>query len=157
MLNKSHVKTSLDDSEIWIFLLQKCPWWWSCSGRLLIVIKRVFFLSGWFQFTTGRFSPYRGGCTWQRDNTHEKQWNDLGGTNIQRLYHSMRDGYIPSTKLEKPLVESKWDMAIKNVKDRLYWASRSWFPTSIKIGLSAPGLANETNTCINFLPNRLLG
>jgi glucokinase len=80
---------------------------------------------------------------------------DLGGTNIKGVLID-EDGNIlhQTRKATVGEMDGVWQ---QNVKD-LYTELREFdSDASIKIGLSAPGLANETNTCINFLPNRLPG
>jgi len=80
---------------------------------------------------------------------------DLGGTNIKAVLIN-ETGYIihQTRKATVGEVDEIWQQNVK----ALYTELREFdSDQSIKIGLSAPGLANETNTCINFLPNRLPG
>lgn len=80
---------------------------------------------------------------------------DIGGTNIKGVLIS-GDGEIlrqvkAKTKGEK---DGVWQKNIKSVFDDLRKAVGE---NTIPVGISAPGLANETNTAISFLPNRLPG
>lgn len=80
---------------------------------------------------------------------------DLGGTNVKGIVMSpngdvLHQEYVPTTDDGK----GKWRANVKLLVDKLITS------TSEKItgiGLSAPGLPNEENTAIAFLPNRLNG
>jgi glucokinase len=80
---------------------------------------------------------------------------DLGGTNIKGVLID-ETGYIlhQTRKATGSEIDEIWQQNVKAVYTEL---REFCSDQSIKIGLSAPGLANETNTCINFLPNRLPG
>ncbi len=80
---------------------------------------------------------------------------DIGGTNIKAVLINEEGTVLNQLKSEtKGEVDGIWQKNIKNVLSEI-----SNFPLneSIDIGLSAPGLANESNTAISYLPNRLPG
>jgi glucokinase len=80
---------------------------------------------------------------------------DLGGTNIKGVLIDEQGKILYQTrKTTLGETDGVWQQNVKDLYSEL-WEFDS--DSSIKTGLSAPGLANETNTCINFLPNRLPG
>ncbi|WP_075351627.1 ROK family protein [Algoriphagus marinus] len=80
---------------------------------------------------------------------------DLGGTNIKGVLIDEQGKILHQTR--KATVGEEDGVWQQNVK-ALYQEIQNFDPDSqIQVGLSAPGLANETNSCINFLPNRLPG
>ena len=80
---------------------------------------------------------------------------DLGGTNIKGVLIDEQGEILYQTR--KATVGEEDGVWQQNVKE-LYRELQKFDPDSkIQIGLSAPGLANESNTFINFLPNRLPG
>lgn len=80
---------------------------------------------------------------------------DLGGTNIKGVLINEDGEVLHQVKSKtKGKLDGIWQKNIKNVLTQIYeYASDD----SVVIGLSAPGLANEDNTAISFLPNRLPG
>ncbi len=80
---------------------------------------------------------------------------DLGGTNIKGVLIDEQGKILYQTrKTTLGETDGVWQQNVKDLYSEV-WEFDS--DSSIKTGLSAPGLANETNTCINFLPNRLPG
>jgi glucokinase len=80
---------------------------------------------------------------------------DLGGSNIKGVLIDEHGKILH--QIRKPTIGEEEGVWQQNVKD-LYEEFRNFDSDSqVKVGLSAPGLANESNTCINFLPNRLPG
>lgn len=80
---------------------------------------------------------------------------DLGGTNIKGVIIDEKGAILH--QLRQPTdgeVDGVWQKNIKEVLEKL--KSLDGDP-AIKVGLSAPGLANENNTHISFLPNKLPG
>ncbi len=80
---------------------------------------------------------------------------DLGGTNIKGIIVNkngevLMQHYIPTQDSE----DASWRA---NVKEMVVFLKNSLQKPILGIGLSAPGLPNEQNTCIAFLPNRLNG
>jgi glucokinase len=80
---------------------------------------------------------------------------DLGGTNIKGIVMNgsgdiLHQHSIPTIDDE----EGKWREKVQEMVDFL--KSKHSEPINL-IGLSAPGLANDSNTCIAHLPNRLQG
>jgi glucokinase len=78
---------------------------------------------------------------------------DLGGTNIKGVIikedgETLFQHYIPTVDDEK----GKWRKNVKEMADFLLTKG-----DINEIGLSAPGLPNETNSAIAYLPNRLHG
>lgn len=80
---------------------------------------------------------------------------DLGGTRIKGVVLSEAGEILLSRTLptmEDP--EGKWRDNVRKMVEFLFESHNRAIPV---IGLSAPGLANETNTSIAHLPNRLPG
>jgi glucokinase len=80
---------------------------------------------------------------------------DLGGTNVKGILLNengeiLHKHYFPT----RDDSEGKWKL---NVLEMVNYLKKIYKKPIEIIGLSAPGLANETNTCIAHLPNRLLG
>jgi glucokinase len=80
---------------------------------------------------------------------------DLGGTNIKGVLigesgEILKQHHLPTQ--DDP--DGKWRANILAMADYLKKESKT--PVEV-IGLSCPGLANESNKCIAHLPNRLLG
>ena len=80
---------------------------------------------------------------------------DLGGTNVKGILlkengEILQKHYFPT----RDDSEGKWKL---NVLEMVNYLKKIYKKPIEIIGLSAPGLANETNTCIAHLPNRLLG
>jgi glucokinase len=80
---------------------------------------------------------------------------DLGGTNVKGIViddtgEVLKQHYIPTSDNG----DSTWRENVKEMVEYL----KNWLQEPIAgIGMSAPGLPNETNSCIAYLPNRLLG
>ena len=80
---------------------------------------------------------------------------DLGCTNIKGVLVD-GDGNILSQQREETNEQDDqhWKKAVASMIKNL----QSQFPDQVEtIGLSAPGLANENNTCISVMPGRLPG
>lgn len=80
---------------------------------------------------------------------------DLGGTNIKGIVMNsegeiIKQHYIPT----KDTVDGSWR---NNVKEMVIELKSSVNQPITVIGMSAPGLPDEKNQCISFLPNRLIG
>ena len=80
---------------------------------------------------------------------------DLGGTNVKGVLVNdkgeiLLQHYLPTN--DDP--DGKWRSNILAMAN--YLKEKSEVPVEV-IGLSCPGLANEENTCIAHLPNRLAG
>jgi glucokinase len=80
---------------------------------------------------------------------------DLGGTNVKGIVMNeageiLHQHSIPTIDDE----EGKWR---ENVQEMVNFLKAKHLDPINLIGLSAPGLANDTNTCIAHLPNRLQG
>jgi glucokinase len=80
---------------------------------------------------------------------------DLGGTNIKGLIINengevLKQHYIATNDAE----DGSWR---ENVKEMVVFLKNYLQKPIDGIGISAPGLPNEQNTCIAFLPNRLNG
>lgn len=80
---------------------------------------------------------------------------DLGGTNVKGIIVNengeiLKQHYVPT----KDDSEGKWR---ENVLEAVNFLKKSWHEPIDIIGMSAPGLANETNKMIAHLPNRLFG
>jgi glucokinase len=80
---------------------------------------------------------------------------DLGGTNIKGILLAesgeiVKEHYI--TTNDDP--EGKWR---ENILEMARYLQNACSGPVEAIGLSCPGLANESNTCITHLPNRLVG
>jgi glucokinase len=80
---------------------------------------------------------------------------DLGGTNVKGIILDS-DGNIAIQDHEPTHDDPHglWRNNVKTLVDRLL---QNFSGTITAIGLSAPGLANEQNTAIAYLPNRLEG
>lgn len=80
---------------------------------------------------------------------------DLGCTNIKGVLIDESGNIIEQLKQETNEQDDQhWKQAVSSMINIL----KSKSSQSIKaIGLSAPGLANEENTCISFMPGRLPG
>ncbi|MCU0389639.1 MAG: ROK family protein [Thermoflexibacter sp.] len=79
---------------------------------------------------------------------------DLGGTNVKGVLLNengeiLKQHYLPTQ--DDP--DGKWRANILTMADFL----KKDAPSATIIGLSCPGLANESNKCIAHLPNRLAG
>lgn len=80
---------------------------------------------------------------------------DIGGTNIKGVLISGNGEILSQVKAKtKGEKDGIWQKNIKSVFDDL---KKEIKENTIPVGISAPGLANETNTAISFLPNRLPG
>ena len=80
---------------------------------------------------------------------------DLGGTRIKGVVIDNEGRLLLShTWPTQDDPEGKWRNNVRKMADLLFESHPQAIPT---IGLSAPGLANETNTSIAHLPNRLPG
>ena len=80
---------------------------------------------------------------------------DLGGTNIKGVLIDEQGKILhQSRKTTAGEEDGAWQ---QNVKALFLELQELDLNPQIQVGLSAPGLANETNSCINFLPNRLPG
>jgi glucokinase len=80
---------------------------------------------------------------------------DLGGTNIKGLILNEDGQVIKQTHIPtKDSGDGSWR---QNVKEAVEDLKKDFDQPILGIGLSAPGLPNETNSCIAFLPNRLHG
>jgi glucokinase len=84
---------------------------------------------------------------------------DLGGTNIKGVLVEGEGNILYETSVEtQDDPEDKdgirWKSNVKGVVESLMEKSNY---KALIAGFSAPGLANETNTCISYLPNRLPG
>ena len=80
---------------------------------------------------------------------------DLGGTNIKGIILNAAGEIIKQTHIPtKDNGDGAWR---NNVKEAVEALKKDFNKQIVGIGLSAPGLPNETNTCIAFLPNRLSG
>lgn len=80
---------------------------------------------------------------------------DLGGTNIKGIVMNLegeiiKQHYIPTKDTE----DGSWRNNVKEMVNELKNAINQ--PITV-IGMSAPGLPDEKNQCISFLPNRLIG
>lgn len=77
---------------------------------------------------------------------------DLGGTNIKGVILAENGEILNSISLPtQDIGDTSWRENVRNVVLELQREQ------DMPIGLSAPGLANKDNTCISFLPDRLLG
>lgn len=80
---------------------------------------------------------------------------DLGGTNVKGLVidefgEVIKQHYVPT----KDTGDDSWKVNVLEMVQFL----KSWLQKSVEaIGMSSPGLPNEENSCISFLPNRLFG
>uniref|UniRef100_UPI0025CD8633 ROK family protein n=1 Tax=Algoriphagus sp. TaxID=1872435 RepID=UPI0025CD8633 len=80
---------------------------------------------------------------------------DIGGTNIKGVLINEYGEILKQIKAKtNSESDSIWQKNIKSVFEEL---KKGIEESSIPVGISAPGLANETNTTISFLPNRLPG
>lgn len=80
---------------------------------------------------------------------------DLGGTNIKGIILDETGKLIHQDRQATGGDNSEdWQQNVKELYLKLQKIAND---PSIKLGLSAPGFANEANTQINFLPNRLPG
>lgn len=78
---------------------------------------------------------------------------DLGCTHIKALLVNTEGGIVKQTRVDTIEHDDRhWKQAIQKIIED--W-KREYKPGAI--GLSAPGLANESNTCIQFMPGRLPG
>lgn len=80
---------------------------------------------------------------------------DLGGTNIKGIIINnngdvLKQHYIPT----QDTGDGSWR---ENVKEMVIYLKNFLQEPILGIGLSAPGLPNEQNQCIAYLPNRLNG
>ena len=80
---------------------------------------------------------------------------DLGGTNIKGVIINkdgdvLKQHYIPT----QDNGDGSWR---ENVKEMVFFLKGCLQESILGIGLSAPGLPNEQNQCIAYLPNRLQG
>lgn len=80
---------------------------------------------------------------------------DLGCTNIKGVLVDSDGNVLAEQRVETNEQDDQhWKKAVASMIKNL----QSRFPDAVKtIGLSAPGLANETNTCISVMPGRLPG
>lgn len=80
---------------------------------------------------------------------------DLGGTNVKGIIidqngEIIKQHYIPTLDAG----DSTWRV---NVLEMVFYL-KNWLQSPIMaVGMSAPGLPDEKNTCIAYLPNRLSG
>lgn len=80
---------------------------------------------------------------------------DLGGTSIKGVLIDEHGNILVNARKEiDRTVDSQWKNAIAEMVRDLKSKSTSRVAT---IGLSAPGLSNEQNTCIAFMPGRMQG
>ena len=84
---------------------------------------------------------------------------DLGGTNIKGILLDEDNNILEEAAAEtqddpKDREGDVWKSNVKSVVDELIKKSNG---KAALAGFSAPGLANKDNTCISYLPNRLLG
>ena len=80
---------------------------------------------------------------------------DLGGTNVKGILVNkageiLKQHYVAT----KDDTEGHWH---ENVLEMITYLRNYWQAPIDTIGLSAPGLPDAHNSCISFLPNRLLG
>lgn len=81
---------------------------------------------------------------------------DLGGTNIKSVLLSPEGDIMESRSV--PTNDDAGNQPWKQgVKDVLASYQESTGNAIGRVGISAPGLANADNTCIEFLPNKLIG
>jgi glucokinase len=80
---------------------------------------------------------------------------DLGGTNIKGIILDQNGEIIKQTHIPtKDTGDGTWRNNVKEAVEAL----KNEFSHPVEgIGFSAPGLPNEDNSCIVFLPNRLAG
>lgn len=77
---------------------------------------------------------------------------DLGCTHIKALLVNPDGSIVKEIRVDTDEQnDAHWKQAVKNIIDQ--WKTVK----PVAIGLSAPGLANESNTCIEFMPGRLAG
>lgn len=77
---------------------------------------------------------------------------DLGGTRIKAV---LIDGYgqiIEETITKTDDENGSWKTSVKQAFDQLIVGNEH-----VYIGLSAPGIPNKNNTCIQYMPERLIG
>ncbi|MEN2283236.1 ROK family protein [Algoriphagus sp. SE2] len=80
---------------------------------------------------------------------------DIGGTNIKGVLINGEGEILKQIKAKTYSgSDPNWQKNIKSVFDEFKQGIEE---STILVGISAPGLANETNTAISFLPNRLSG
>lgn len=80
---------------------------------------------------------------------------DLGGTNVKGIVMN-EDGEILHQH-SIPTIDDEDGKWRENVQEMVNFLKAKHSETINLIGLSAPGLANDANTCIAHLPNRLQG
>jgi glucokinase len=77
---------------------------------------------------------------------------DLGGTRIKAV---LIDGYgqiIQETITQTDDKNGSWKIGVKQAFEQLITGNED-----VSIGLSAPGIPNKDNTCIQYMPERLIG
>ena len=84
---------------------------------------------------------------------------DLGGTHIKAVlmdkdFHILDSHLTQTDDQDQTDVSERWKNSIRNLVDSFQQKTNHQIR---KIGFSAPGLANEHNTAIASLPNRLAG
>jgi glucokinase len=77
---------------------------------------------------------------------------DLGGTNVKGVL--ITDGGEILAQETNPIQHSDWKKTVAELVQRI---SLKVSDQKIKVGLAAPGLPDETNRQINFMPGRLDG
>jgi glucokinase len=80
---------------------------------------------------------------------------DLGGTNVKGIVMNEAGEILQQHSI--PTIDDENGLWRENVVTMFEYLKKKHAKPIDLIGLSAPGLANDTNTCIAHLPNRLQG
>lgn len=77
---------------------------------------------------------------------------DLGGTRIKAVLIDGDGQIIQETITKTDDKNGSWKIGVKQAFDQLIAGYED-----VSIGLSAPGIPNKNNTCIQYMPERLIG
>lgn len=79
---------------------------------------------------------------------------DLGGTRVKAVLMDENGNILVEKILATNDKNGQWKHSVKNVFNLI---ANDLDDKDFVVGLSAPGIPNQNNTCIQFMPDRLLG
>lgn len=77
---------------------------------------------------------------------------DLGGTRIKAVLIDKYGQIIQETITKTDDKNGSWKIGVKQAFDQLITGNEE-----VSVGLSAPGIPNKNNSCIQYMPERLIG
>lgn len=77
---------------------------------------------------------------------------DLGGTRIKAVLIDEYGQIIQETITKTDDKNGSWKIGVKQAFDQLITGNEE-----VSVGLSAPGIPNKNNSCIQYMPERLIG